>query len=67
MKVSTLIAWSIIAVLTLFIFINWHATSINFLWVARVEMPLSLALIFAAAMGFAAATLFRMVKKEKKS
>jgi uncharacterized integral membrane protein len=66
MKVSTVVGWVLVALLTLFIFINWSYTNINVLWVARINMPVSLAMLASAALGFGAAVLLRMVKKDKK-
>lgn len=66
MKVNTVIGWILVACLTLFVFINWRNADINFLWIVRTQMPISLALLIAAAMGFGAAHLLRMVKKDRK-
>ena len=68
MKVNTVIGWVIVALVTLFIFVNWTTPQRIWLlpWVS-VQMPLSVALLAAAAMGFGAAHLLRMVKKDRKS
>ena len=67
MKVSTVFGWVLVACLTLFVFINWKYAHINFLWIVQTQMPISLALLLAAAMGFGAAHLLRMVKKDRKN
>lgn len=67
MKVSTLIGWGIVALMTLFIFANWRHTNINLLpgvWLG--DLPLSVALLMSGGMGFAAAVFLRAMNKDRK-
>jgi uncharacterized integral membrane protein len=65
MKASTLVGWVIVSALTLFIFINWRYADINFLWIVNTRMPISLAMIIAAVMGFLAANFLKGQKKDR--
>jgi uncharacterized integral membrane protein len=55
-------AWGIIAVLVLFVVINWQEAEINFFWIVTAEMPISLAILAAAGLGFAAGELMAYVR-----
>ena len=67
MKFSTIIGWIMVAAVTLFVFVNWTAPQKIYVlpWVS-IDMPLSVAILAAAALGFFGASRMRMYKKEKK-
>lgn len=62
MTFRRILAWAIIALLVIFVVINWDAARINVFWIVTAEMPISLAILAAAALGFAAGELFSYVR-----
>lgn len=66
MKVTTVIAWGLVSVLTLFAVINSNRVHLNFLWIADATVPVSLAMFLSAGVGFAACWLMRLVKKDQR-
>jgi hypothetical protein len=67
-KVGTVVGWVLVAFLTLFVLVNWRIEEITVIpfGVFSVRMPLSIALLLAGGLGFVAAVLIRMVKKDRR-
>ncbi|MFN0241824.1 MAG: hypothetical protein ACKVWV_02945 [Planctomycetota bacterium] len=62
MKLRLVLACIVIAVFATFVLTNWDAARINFFWIVTAEMPVSLAILAAGALGFAAGELVSYVR-----
>lgn len=62
MKPRLILAGVVIAVFVTFVLTNWDAARINFFWIVTAEMPVSLAILAAGALGFAAGELTSYVR-----
>lgn len=62
MTLRLVLACIVIAVFATFVLTNWDAARINFFWIVTAEMPVSIAILAAGALGFAAGELTSYVR-----
>ncbi len=62
MNIRKLLAWGVIALLGLFVVSNLDTARINIFWIVTAEMPVSLAILAAGILGFAAGELFSYMR-----
>lgn len=60
---KVILGWIALAVLVLFIVINFETVRINVLFIAHIYMPLSLVILGSALLGAGAAFAFHMMRK----
>ncbi|MBI2930009.1 MAG: DUF1049 domain-containing protein [Planctomycetes bacterium] len=58
-NLKRIIGWAALALLVVFVVINWASVDVNLLFVARVKAPLSLVILGAAVLGAGAARFVR--------
>ncbi|MFN0242473.1 MAG: hypothetical protein ACKVWV_06220 [Planctomycetota bacterium] len=67
MKLRLVLACIVLAVFATFVLTNWDAARINFFWIVTAKMPVSLAILAAGALGFAAGELIAYMRNAKAS
>lgn len=66
MKKRTIIGWSLVAVLAVFVIFNLAPAAIWFFGV-RIQMPIALVVLFSAALGAGAMYMFSYIKARPKA
>ncbi len=62
MSVRHVLAWTFVALLAVFVVSNLDTARINLFWIITAEMPVSLAILAAGILGFAAGELFSFMR-----
>jgi uncharacterized integral membrane protein len=65
MSIRHVLAWTLVALLAIFVVSNLDTARINLFWIITAEMPVSLAILAAAILGFAAGELFSFMRSPK--
>ncbi len=67
MNIRLIVFWILLVALGLFVALNWVPSRINLFWIVQAEMPVSIAIVGAAVLGFLAGWLMTTIRVGKPS